>query len=140
MAFVIDVFSRRVVGWRQSSSMHADFVLDALEQALYDRKPSEDDVLIHHSDRGSQYLSICYSERLAGSGIEPSAGSRATAMTTSWPRPSNGLYKAEIIHRHGPWRTKQAVELATLEGALGATPSIDGVAGQCSACRVLGKR
>ncbi|MDP0896919.1 DDE-type integrase/transposase/recombinase, partial [Klebsiella pneumoniae] len=73
VAFVIDVFSRRIVGWRQSSSMHTEFVLDALEQALYDRKPS--DGLVHHSDRGAQYLSIRYSERLAEAGIEPSVGS-----------------------------------------------------------------
>lgn len=76
VAFVVDVFSRRIVGWRQSSSMHTEFVLDALEQALYDRKPTEDDSLVHHSDRGSQYLSIRYTERLAEAGIEPSVGSK----------------------------------------------------------------
>jgi transposase InsO family protein len=115
VAFVIDVFSRRIVGWRQSSSMHTDFVLDALEQALYDRKPCEDDVLIHHSDRGSQYLSIRYSERLAEAGIEPSVGSKGDSYDNALAESINGLYKAEIIHRRGPWRTKQAVELATLE-------------------------
>ena len=90
VAFVVDVFSRRIVGWRQSSSMHTEFVLDALEQALYDRKPSDDGSLTHHSDRGSQYLSIRYSERLAEAGIEPSVGPKATATTTPWPRRSMG--------------------------------------------------
>ena len=116
VAFVVDVFSRRIVGWRQSSSMHTEFVLDALEQALYDRKPSEDDGLIHHSDRGSQYLSIRYSERLAEAGIEPSVGSKGDSYDNALAETINGLYKAEVIHRRGPWKTKQAVELATLEG------------------------
>ena len=115
VAFVIDVFSRRIVGWRQSSSMHTEFVLDALEQALYDRKPSEDDGLVHHSDRGSQYLSIRYSERLAEAGIEPSVGSKGDSYDNALAETINGLYKAEVIHRRGPWKTKQAVELATLE-------------------------
>ena len=115
VAFVIDVFSRRIVGWRQSSSMHTEFVLDALEQALYDRKPSEDDGLIHHSDRGSQYLSIRYSERLAEAGIEPSVGSKGDSYDNALAETINGLYKAEVIHRRGPWKTKQAVGLATLE-------------------------
>ncbi|MFO1227260.1 MAG: IS3 family transposase [Roseateles sp.] len=115
VAFVVDVFSRRIVGWRQSSSMHTEFVLDALEQALYDRKPSDDDGLIHHSDRGSQYLSIRYSERLAEAGIEPSVGSKGDSYDNALAETINGLYKAEVIHRRGPWKTKQAVELATLE-------------------------
>ena len=115
VAFVIDVFSRRIVGWRQSSSMHTDFVLDALEQALYDRKPSDEDGLIHHSDRGSQYPSIRYSERLAEAGIEPSVGSKGDSYDNALAETINGLYKAEVIHRRGPWKTKQAVELATLE-------------------------
>ena len=115
VAFVVDVFSRRIVGWRQSSSMHTEFVLDALEQALYDRKPSEDDGLVHHSDRGSQYLSIRYSERLAEAGIEPSVGSKGDSYDNALAETINGLYKAEVIHRRGPWKTKQAVELATLE-------------------------
>jgi putative transposase len=95
--------------------MHTEFVLDALEQALYDRKPSEDDGLVHHSDRGSQYLSIRYSERLAEAGIEPSVGSKGDSYDNALAESINGLYKAEVIHRRGPWRTKQAVELATLE-------------------------
>ena len=115
VAFVVDVFSRRIVGWRQSSSMHTEFVLDALEQALYDRKPTEDDGLVHHSDRGSQYLSIRYSERLAEAGIEPSVGSKGDSYDNALAETINGLYKAEVIHRRGPWKTKQAVELATLE-------------------------
>jgi len=115
VAFVVDVFSRRIVGWRQSSSMHTEFVLDALEQALYDRKPSEADGLVHHSDRGSQYVSIRYSERLAEAGIEPSVGSKGDSYDNALAETINGLYKAEVIHRRGPWKTKQAVELATLE-------------------------
>lgn len=115
VAFVVDVFSRRIVGWRQSSSMHTEFVLDALEQALYDRKPTEGDGLVHHSDRGSQYLSIRYSERLAEAGIEPSVGSKGDSYDNALAETINGLYKAEVIHQRGPWKTKQAVELATLE-------------------------
>lgn len=115
VAFVIDVFSRRIVGWRQSSSMHTEFVLDALEQALYDRQPSEQDGLVHHSDRGAQYLSIRYGERLAEAGIEPSVGSKGDSYDNALAETINGLYKAEVIHRRGPWKTKQAVELATLE-------------------------
>lgn len=75
MAFVIDVIARRIVGWQVSSSMTTDFVLDALEQALYARQPDPNSSLVHHSDRGSQYVSIRYSERLATAGVEPSAGS-----------------------------------------------------------------
>ena len=115
VAFVVDVFSRRIVGWRQSSSMHTEFVLDALEQALYARRPSQEDNLVHHSDRGSQYLSIRYSERLAEAGIEPSVGSKGDSYDNALAETINGLYKAEVIHRRGPWKTKQAVELATLE-------------------------
>jgi transposase InsO family protein len=115
VAFVIDVFSRRIVGWRQSSSMHTEFVLDALEQALYARRPTEADGLICHSDRGSQYLSIRYSERLAEARIEPSVGSRGDSYDNALAETINGLYKAEVIHRRGPWKTKQAVELATLQ-------------------------
>ena len=115
IAFVVDVFSRRIVGWRQSSSMHTEFVLDALEHALYDRKPSHEQGLVHHSDRGSQYVSIRYSERLAEAGIEPSVGSKGDSYDNALAETINGLYKAEVIHRQGPWKTKQAVELATLE-------------------------
>jgi putative transposase len=115
VAFVIDVFARRIVGWRVSSSMRTDFVLDALEQALYDRQPERSDALTHHSDRGSQYVSICYTERLAEAGIEPSVGSRGDSYDNALAETINGLYKAELIHRRAPWKTKEAVELATLE-------------------------
>jgi len=115
VAFVIDVFARRIVGWRVSSAMRTDFVLDALEQALFDRQPERTDTLIHHSDRGSQYVSIRYTERLAEAGIEPSVGSRGDSYDNALAETINGLYKAELIHRRVPWKTKAAVELATLE-------------------------
>jgi len=114
VAFVIDVYARRIVGWRVSSSMRTDFVLDALEQALYDRQPDRHE-LIHHSDRGSQYVSILYTERLAQAGIEPSVGSRGDSYDNALAETINGLYKTELIHRRAPWKTKEAVELATLE-------------------------
>jgi transposase InsO family protein len=114
VAFVIDVFARRIVGWRVSSSMHTDFVPDALEQALYARQP-ELGTLVHHSDRGSQYVFIRYTERLAEAGIEPSVGSRGDSYDNALAETINGLYKAEMIHRRGPWKTREAVELATLE-------------------------
>ena len=95
--------------------MHTYFVLDALEQALYERQPDESDGLIHHSDRGSQYISIRYSERLAEAGIEPSVGSRGDSYDNALAETINGLYKTELIHRCGPWKTKEALELATLK-------------------------
>lgn len=115
VAFVIDVFARYIVGWRVSSSMQTDFVLDALEQALYARRGGRDGELIHHSDRGSQYVSIRYTERLAEAGIEPSVGSRGDSYDNALAETINGLYKAELIHRRAPWKTREAVELATLE-------------------------
>ena len=115
VAFIIDVFARRIVGWRVSRSMRTEFVLDALEQALYARQPQGDDALIHHSDRGSQYVSIRYSERLAEAGIEPSVGSTGDSYDNALAETINGLYKAEVIHRCGPWKTAEAVELATLD-------------------------
>ena len=115
VAFVVDVFARRIVGWRVSTSMSTDFVLDALEQALYARQPERDSSLIHHSDRGSQYVSIRYSERLAEAGIEPSVGSKGDSYDNALAETVNGLYKAELIHRRAPWKTREAVELATLE-------------------------
>jgi transposase InsO family protein len=115
VAFVIDVFARRIVGWRVSSSMRTDFVLDALEQALYERRPTKGDSLVHHSDRGSQYVSIRYTERLAEAGIEPSVGSVGDSYDNALAETINGLYKAELIHRRAPWKTREAVELATLE-------------------------
>lgn len=115
VAFVVDVFARRIVGWRVSSSMTTDFVLDALEQALYARQPERDSRLVHHSDRGSQYVSIRYSERLTEAGVEPSVGSKGDSYDNALAETINGLYKAELIHRRAPWKTKEAVELATLE-------------------------
>ena len=115
VAFVIDVYARRIVGWRVSSSMRTDFVLDALEQALYARQPERDGSLVCHSDRGSQYVSIRYTERLAEAGIEPSVGSKGDSYDNALAETINGLYKAELIHRRAPWRTKESVELATLE-------------------------
>ena len=115
MAFVIDVFARRIVGWRVSSSMRTDFVLDALEQALYECRPTEHGSLVHHSDKGSQYVSIRYTERLAEAGIEPSVGSVGDAYDNALAETINGLYKAEVIYHRSPWKTLEAVELATLE-------------------------
>jgi putative transposase len=115
VAFVIDVFARRIVGWSVSRSLRADFVLDALEQALHQRKPAQNDRLIHHSDRGAQYLSIRYAERLTDAGIEPSVGSVGDSYDNALAETINGLYKAEVIHRRPVWRNTEAVELATLE-------------------------
>ena len=115
VAFVIDVFAWRIVGWRGSRSMRTDFVLDALEQALYARQPELSDALIHHSDRGSQYVSIRYTERLSEAGIEPSVGSRGDGYDNALAETINGLYKTELIHRRAPWRTMEAVKLAKLE-------------------------
>ena len=97
-------------GWQ-----YVAFVIDALEQALFDRQPERSDALIHHSDRGSQYVSILYTERLAEAGIEPSVGSRGDSYDNALAETINGLYKAELIHRRAPWKTKEALELATLE-------------------------
>lgn len=115
IAFVIDVFARRIVGWRVSRSMTTGFVLDALEQALYARQPAACDALVHHSDRGSQYVSIRYTERLAEAGIEPSVGSKGDSYDNALAETINGLYKTEVIHRRGPWKSTESVELATLE-------------------------
>jgi transposase InsO family protein len=115
VAFVIDVFARRIVGWRVSRTAHAGFVLDALEQALHARRPVRGGGLVHHSDRGVQYVSIKYTERLAAAGIEPSVGSVGDSYDNALAETINGLYKAEVIHRRGPWRSFEAVEFATLE-------------------------
>ncbi|MFC7706503.1 IS3 family transposase [Plastorhodobacter daqingensis] len=115
VAFVIDAYARKIVGWRVSTSPHAGFVLDALEQAVHDRRPTKGMGLVHHSDRGSQYLSIKYSERLAEAGIEPSVGSVGDSYDNALAETINGLFKAEVIHRRGPWRSFEAVEYATLE-------------------------
>jgi transposase InsO family protein len=115
VAFVIDAFARRIVGWRVSRSMQAGFVLDALEQALHARRPVQSDGLIHHSDRGSQYVSIKYTERLAEAGIEPSVGTVGDSYDNALAETIIGLFKTEVIHRCGPWRSYDAVEMATLE-------------------------
>ncbi len=115
VAFVIDAFARRIVGWRVSRTAHASFVLDALEQALHERRPVRGAGLVHHSDRGAQYVSIKYTERLAEAGIEPSVGSVGDSYDNALAETVNGLFKAEVIHRRGPWRSLEAVEFATLE-------------------------
>ena len=115
VAFVIDAFARRIVGWRVSRTADALFVLDALEQALHERRPIRGGGLVHHSDRGVQYLSIKYTERLAEAGIEPSVGSIGDSYDNALAETINGLYKAEVIHRRPPWRSFEAVEFATLE-------------------------
>lgn len=115
VAFVIDTFARRIVGWRVSRTAHASFVLDALEQAIHQRQPAHRGGLVHHSDRGSQYISIKYTERLAEAGIEPSVGSVGDSYDNALAETINGLYKAEVIHKRGPWRNFEAVEFATLE-------------------------
>ncbi|MBM7070433.1 IS3 family transposase [Actibacterium sp. 188UL27-1] len=114
VAFVIDVFARRIVGWRVSRTATAGFVLDALEQAIHQRRPAQDQ-LVHHSDRGSQYLSIKYTERLAEAKIAPSVGSVGDSYDNALAETINGLFKAEVIHRRGPWHSFDAVEYATLE-------------------------
>jgi len=113
VAFVIDVFARRIIGWRVARSMKTELVLDALEQALWARTGREG--LIHHSDRGSQYLSIRYSERLAEAGVDSSVGTTGDSYDNAMAESIIGLFKAEVIHRCGPWRTMDAVEYATLE-------------------------
>ena len=113
VAFVIDVFSRRIVGWRASASMRTDLALDALEQAVYDRET--DAGLVHHSDRGSQYLSIRYTERLAAAGIEASVGSRGDAYDNALAESVIGLFMTEVIRHAGPWRGLDDVDYATLE-------------------------
>jgi transposase InsO family protein len=112
VAFVVDVFARRIVGWRVGTSLATDLALDALEQALYARP--ERDGLVHHSDRGTQYLSIRYTERLAVAGIAPSVGSVGDSYDNALAETVIGLYKTEVINRRGPWRHVEAVEYATL--------------------------
>jgi transposase InsO family protein len=113
VAFIIDVFARMIVGWRASSSLRTDLALDALEQALYARPDT--DQLVHHSDRGVQYLSIRYTERLAEAGIEPSVGSVGDSYDNALAETVIGLYKSELILRRGPWRNLETVEFGTLE-------------------------
>ena len=112
VAFVVDVFSRRIVGWRVSSSLKTDLTLDALEQAIYQRDVNGD--LVHHSDRGSQYLSIRYTQRLADAGIQASVGGVGCSYDNALAETINGLYKTEVIRHEGPWKGREDVELATL--------------------------
>jgi len=115
VAFVIDAFARRIVGWRVSRTAHAGFVFDALEQVLHDRRPVQGSGLVHHSDRDVQYVSIRYSERLAEAGIEPSVGSIGDSYDNALAETVHGLFKTELIRRRGPWRSMDAVAFATLE-------------------------
>jgi putative transposase len=115
VAFVIDVFARRIVGWRVSASLASDFVLDALEHAIYDRCGRTIDGLVHHSDRGTQYLSMRYTDRLADASIAPSVGSRGDSYDNALAESIIGLFKTEVIRRLGPWRHLEAVEFATLD-------------------------
>jgi putative transposase len=114
VAFVIDVFARRIVGWRVSASLATDFVLDALEHAIYDRCRADVTDLVHHSDRGTQYLSMRYTDRLTEAGIEPSVGSQGDSYDNALAESIIGLFKTEVIQRKGPWRHLEAVEFATL--------------------------
>jgi transposase InsO family protein len=114
VAFIVDVFARRIVGWRVSSSLRTDFVLDALEQAIYARSGDPLTGLVHHSDRGSQYLSMHYTDRLGDAGIAPSVGSRGDSYDNALAESVIGLFKTEVIRRQGPWRSLETVEFATL--------------------------
>ena len=115
VAFVIDTYARRIVGWRVSGSATAGFVLDALEQAIHDRRPGKNRGLVAHSDRGSQYLAIRYTERPTEEGIEPSVGSVGDSYDNALAETVIGLFKTEVIRPRGPWRSLEAVEFATLE-------------------------
>ena len=115
VAFIIDTFANRIVGWKVSKSAKTDFVLDALEQALYARRPDRSGKLTHHSDRGSQYVSIRYTERLAEAGTRPSVGSVGDAYDNALAETINGLYKTEVIRRRSSWKTMEEVEMQTLK-------------------------
>ena len=115
VAFVVDAFARRIVGWRVSASLATDFVLDALEQAIWDRCGTGGTDLVHHSDRGTQYVSMRYTARLAAGGIAPSVGSRGDSYDNALAESVIGLFKTEVIQRKGPWRHLEAVEFATLD-------------------------
>jgi transposase InsO family protein len=113
VAFVTDVYARWIVGWRVSRNMQTNFVLDALEQALFEGQPDRTDALVHHSVRGSQYVSVRYTERLDQADIKPSVGSKGDSYDNALAETINGPYKAELIHRRGPWKNSESVELAT---------------------------
>ena len=124
MAFVIDAYARRIVGWRVPSTLHIGLGLDALEQALYDRHKSETEELIHHTERGVDYLSIRYAERLQDAGIEPSVGSVGDSYDNALAETINGLYNTDVIRQQGPWRHIEAVEFATLSWWIGSTTGV----------------
>ncbi len=115
VAFIIDVYSRRIVGWQTSKSLRTDLALDALEMALWGRRRENLQGLVHHSDRGVQYLAIRYTERLADAGAVTSVGSRGDSYDNALAESFHGLYKAELIHQDGPWRGRDDVEFATLD-------------------------
>ena len=115
VAFVIDAFSRWIVGWRVSNSLKSDLTLEALEQAICEREVADRDRLVHHSDRGVQYLSFRYTERLSEAGIEPSVGSKGDSYDNALAESVIGLFKAEVIRPRGPWRSLEEVEIAVLE-------------------------
>ncbi len=136
VAFVIDAYSRRIVGWRVSTSLRTDLALDALEMAIWARRTDDLGGLVHHSDRGVQYLAIRYTERLAEAGAVGSVGSKGDSYDNALAETVNGLYKAELIWQRGPWRTAEDVELATLawvdwwnhrrlHGACGDVPPVE---------------
>lgn len=114
VAFIVDAFARRIVGWRVSHSLRTDISLDALEQALHDRQKSEQEQLVHHSDRGVQYVAIRYADRLAEASIQPSVGTAGDSSDNALAETINGLYKTVLIRQQGPWRSIEALELATL--------------------------
>ena len=124
VAFVIDVFSRRIVGWRASNSLRSDLALDALEQALYESPIIQTEQLVHHSDRGVQYLSIRYTERLAQAGIEPSVGSTADSYDNALAETVIGLFKTEEIHRRGPWKGSRTSSSRRSSGSRGTTATV----------------
>ena len=118
VAFVVDAYARRILGWRVASTMATSMVLDAIEQSIWTRQ--QEGVLdlkdvVHHTDRGSQYTSIRFSERLAQAGIQPSVGAVGSSYDNALAETINGLYKTELIHQRAQWKSKEAVELATLE-------------------------
>ena len=121
VAFVIDVFARLIVGWRATTSLTAGIALDALEQALHERRRNPEDPLVHHSDRGVQYVSTRYTERLAEAGIEPSVGSRGDSYDNALAESIIGLYKTEVIRRRGPWRGPRTSSSPPSSGCIGTT-------------------
>jgi transposase InsO family protein len=120
VAFVIDVFARRIVGWRVSASLRTDFVLDALEQAIYDRRGAGIATLVHHSDRGTQYLSMRYTDRLTEAGIAPSVGSRGDSYDNALAESLIGLYKTEVIQRKAPGGISRLLNSRRSPGSIGS--------------------